>query len=545
MPGARGVDSALVACQTALMRHLLLAAISALPLAAQQEAPVVRVFLLAGQSNMEGHGVVDLDDERDYNGGRGTLAAFLRDPANAAAWPGIRTADGTWVVRDDVFVTYRPQHGPRKAGPLSIGYAVYEGRHHMGPELGIGRALGNRFEEPVLLVKTAWGGKSLAQDFRPPSAGGETGSYYLQMLAEYREAIAGIATDHPQLAKHRVQLDGVIWFQGWNDACDDKATAEYATNLPHLIGDLRREFKDPMLPFVAGETGNWDGDEFRTAQRAGCFAPEVAKGTRFVATRRFLRPPAESPNTSHGHHWYGNAESYLRAGDALGRAMAGIHAARTALAVPSGEQPDAWEKELAKLDTAGLPPARPIVFVGSSSIRGWQTLAEDMAPLPVLNRGFGGSRIFDTVFWLDRLVARFDPAVVVVFAGTNDLAGKEPRTAAWVAQRFDDLVARLRTLGSDAQVCYVAITPTPSRVEHLGLVREANALLAARCAQDPQLHFVDTAAGMVTADGQPDPKWFGKDMLHMNAEGYRHWTATLKPVLERLYAEESRGGAAK
>lgn len=64
-----------------------------------QTAPTLRVFLLAGQSNMEGHGVVDLDDERDYNGGRGTLATFLRDPENAAAWPGLRNADGTWVVR--------------------------------------------------------------------------------------------------------------------------------------------------------------------------------------------------------------------------------------------------------------------------------------------------------------------------------------------------------------------------------------------------------------------------------------------------------------
>jgi hypothetical protein len=103
------------------------------------------VFLLAGQSNMEGHGVVDLDDALDYNGGRGTLQAFLREPANAAAWPGLHSADGTWVQRDDVFVTYRCEHGPRKVGPLSIGFGAYEGKHHIGPELGIGRALGDHF----------------------------------------------------------------------------------------------------------------------------------------------------------------------------------------------------------------------------------------------------------------------------------------------------------------------------------------------------------------------------------------------------------------
>ncbi|MEY4674724.1 MAG: hypothetical protein RL148_2508 [Planctomycetota bacterium] len=527
------------------MRLLLTASFLALTLPAQDPAPVVRVFLLAGQSNMEGHGVVDLDDERDYNGGRGTLAAFLREPANAAQWPGIRSTDGSWVVRDDVFVTYRPMHGPRKVGPLKVGYGPYEGWHHIGPEYGIGRVLGDRYAEPVLLVKTAWGGKSLFRDFRPPGAGGEVGPFYRQMLAEYREALAGIATDHPQLVGHRAQLDGVVWFQGWNDACEQEATATYDRNLVHLVADLRAEFADPKLPFVVGETGNWDGEEFRTAQRRGCFDPAIAANMRFVSTRRFLRPAAESPNTGHGHHWCGNAESYLRIGDALGKAMAGLHAARTPVAVPEGENPQAWEKELAKLDATGMPPARPIVFVGSSSIRGWKTLTEDMAPMPVLNHGFGGSRIVDSVFWLDRLVARFDPSVVVVFAGTNDLAGKTPRPAKWVADRFDELVARLRALGSDAQVCYVAITPTPSRVEHLALVREANALLAARCAQDPSLHFVDTAAGMVTADGQPDPKWFLKDMLHLNAEGYRHWTATLKPLLTGLHAADARGGATR
>lgn len=116
-----------------LLRTLLLAGLLALAAPSQQPAPL-HVFLLAGQSNMEGHGVVDLDDERDYNGGRGTLLAFLRAPENAAAWPGLRAEDGSWVARDDVFVTYRPEHGPRKVGPLSIGFAVYQGRHHIGPD---------------------------------------------------------------------------------------------------------------------------------------------------------------------------------------------------------------------------------------------------------------------------------------------------------------------------------------------------------------------------------------------------------------------------
>ncbi|MFM7261626.1 MAG: sialate O-acetylesterase [bacterium] len=288
--------------------------------------PVLRVYLLAGQSNMEGHGVVDLNDERDYNGGRGTLARFVDDPANKAAWGDLRAAEGApntngWTIRDDVFVSYLTERGTQKAGALTVGYSCYDDAHHFGPELGIGRQLGQRFDEPVLLVKTAWGGKSLMKDFRPPSAEGDTGPYYTKMLEEYRAAIAAIPARFPQFAGHAPHLDGFIWFQGWNDACDRAATAEYAVNLTHLIADVRAEFGQPTLPFVVGETGNWDGEEFRTAQRKGCEDPSVAAHARFVPTRGFLRKPDDSPNKGHGHHWFGNGESYMRVGDALGAAM--------------------------------------------------------------------------------------------------------------------------------------------------------------------------------------------------------------------------------
>ena len=280
----------------------------------------LRVYLLAGQSNMEGHGVVDLNDARDYNGGRGTLAQFVDNPANKAAWGDLRAADGSWFVRDDVFVSYLTEQGSQKAGALSVGFAVYDDKHHIGPELGIGRALGNAFAEPVLLIKTAWGGKSLAKDFRPPSAGGAVGPYYKQMIAEYRAAVAAIPTQFPALAGYTPRLDGVIWFQGWNDGCDEKAAAEYEGNLVHLITDMRAEFGNPKLSFVVGETGNMDNAVLRHAQRDGCLHKEVATGTSFVPTRQFLRDAKQCPNPGHGHHWFGSGESYLLIGDALGKA---------------------------------------------------------------------------------------------------------------------------------------------------------------------------------------------------------------------------------
>lgn len=286
---------------------------------AEPAAPVLRVFLLAGQSNMEGHAVADLDDARDYNGGRGNLVSLLADPAAGARWQSLRRSDGVWTVRDDVFVSYKTE-AVQKSGPLTLGYAVYDDAHHFGPELAIGAALGDRFAEPVLLIKTAWGGKSLAADFRPPSAGGAVGPFYLQMLAEFRAALAGLNTAFPQFAGHEARIEGVFWFQGWNDGCDDAASAEYASNLAHLVHDLRAELGDPRLPFVVGETGNMDNLILRAGQRAGCEQAEGGRA-RFVPTAAFLRRAEDSPNPTHGHHWFGNAESYLLIGDALGRAM--------------------------------------------------------------------------------------------------------------------------------------------------------------------------------------------------------------------------------
>lgn len=311
-----------------------LAILLATSLLAAQKQPILRVFLLAGQSNMEGHGVVDLDDARDYNGGKGSLAHFLAEPANAAAWGDLRGPDGRFAVRDDVFVRYRNEHGTTKAGPLSVGFAVYDDVHHFGPELGLGRQLGRRWHQPVLLVKTAWGGKSLAVDFRPPGAGGNLGPYYTRMLAEYRDALAALPREFPELAaSHTPNLQGIVWFQGWNDGCDDRAAAAYRENLVQLVLDLRAEFGDPTLPFVVGETGNMDNQTLRDGQRDACSDPRVGPFVRFVPTRAFLRAAADSPNTGHGHHWFGNGESYLRIGDALGEVLGELVDARFAWAV--------------------------------------------------------------------------------------------------------------------------------------------------------------------------------------------------------------------
>lgn len=142
------------------MRLLLSLVPLALPLTAPLDDPrPLQVFVLAGQSNMEGQAVVDLNGE-GYNGGRGTLVDLARDPAQAALVGLVRAPDGAWRRREDVWVRYTPEDEAPKLGPLEFGFTPYEGRHHFGPELAFGAVLGDALEAPVLLVKTAWAGRA-------------------------------------------------------------------------------------------------------------------------------------------------------------------------------------------------------------------------------------------------------------------------------------------------------------------------------------------------------------------------------------------------
>jgi hypothetical protein len=207
---------------------------------------------------------------------------------------------------------------------LTIGFAGYEGRHHFGPELEFGHVVGDYLKDPVLLVKTAWGGKSLFEDFRPPSAGGTTGPYYDAMLAGLREAVGSIGEHWPDNADLEIELSGMVWFQGWNDMGNAEGLEEYQTNLAHLIRDVRIALDAPNLPVVIGETGNSDNQALRGAQAAVGRMREFHGTVTFVPTERFRRPAEDSPNVTHSHHWFGNAESYFEIGSALGQAMCNL-----------------------------------------------------------------------------------------------------------------------------------------------------------------------------------------------------------------------------
>ena len=291
-------------------------------------AKALQVYILAGQSNMEGQSVVDLTG-KNYNEGRGTLVEVMARPANAERYAHLRAKDGSWVVRKDVWIRYQREKQPLLIGELSVGYAVYGDKHHFGPELQFGHVVGEASRDQVLLIKTAWGGKSLFRDFRPPSAGGVVGPYYVKMLAEVRAALADLKKDFPAYDGSPVELAGFVWYQGWNDGVNPKtAVPEYEQNLAHLIRDVRKEFKAPKLPVVIGElTGPWvdapkEWTALRQAQANVALMPEFKDTVVFVPTREFVRKPEDSPNPSHGHHEFGNAETYFLVGDALGKAAA-------------------------------------------------------------------------------------------------------------------------------------------------------------------------------------------------------------------------------
>jgi len=291
-----------------------------------EEVRRLQVFILAGQSNMEGQGVVDLDHRKYYNGGRGILKNVMKNPKNAKLYKHIQDADGSWVVRDDVWVRFQTTKELKKGG-LSIGFTGYPGKHHIGPEFQFGHIVGQAIDSQVLLIKTAWGGKSLFSDFRPPSSGGQVGPYYTRMLAEVRDALARIQDDFAEYDKTGYDIAGFVWFQGWNDMFDERARAEYEQNLVNLIKDVRIEFKNPELPVVIGELGNGGPQAnpnmlaIRRAQANAAAQPEFKGTVSFVKTSSFARPAKDSPNVGHGHHWFGNAESYFLIGDAMGRRM--------------------------------------------------------------------------------------------------------------------------------------------------------------------------------------------------------------------------------
>lgn len=191
-----------------------------------------------------------------------------------------------------------------------------------------------------------------------------------------------------------------------------------------------------------------------------------------------------------------------------------------------------WQAEIrafAKQDAEKAPPEAPIVFTGSSSIRLWKTLAEDFPGFPVLNRGFGGSEVFDSYNYAHLTVIQYKPKQVIMYAGGNDIAnGKTPQR---VCADFKAFVAKVHAALPECQICYISNAPNPKRWSMIQDMREASRLIAAYIQTDKRLKFINTHDAMLGADGLPKPDIYQLDLLHMNPKGYAIWTEIVKPFL--------------
>jgi len=337
---------------------LLAASILTGPAASAADKPV-KVFLLAGQSNMEGKAKNPLLDHQATDDKTKALFEHLRK-------------DGKWIVRDDVFIKYLGRHGG-----LTIGYGSPK---RTGVELEFGTAMGDHFEEPVVLIKAAWGGHSLYKLFRPPSAGLPSdeflqqelekaqarvkknnekrkrndplptmddikkpyGSSYRNMMAEVKDVFDNCGTLFPALKGRELEMAGFVWFQGWNDMYGELGPGEYASNMKRLIHDVRKDLKAPKLPVVIAAMGQ-NGSKpakgnmavVKKAQFAMNDVPEFKGNVKTIATDVLVDKAAEAlyphwrerfeewqkTGSDRGYHYMGSAIWFNRIGRAMGETM--------------------------------------------------------------------------------------------------------------------------------------------------------------------------------------------------------------------------------
>ncbi len=202
----------------------------------------------------------------------------------------------------------------------------------------------------------------------------------------------------------------------------------------------------------------------------------------------------------------------------------------TATGRPLQSPENKWEPEIKKFedsDRQNPPPKGAVLFIGSSSIQKWKSLADDFPGTKVINRGFGGSEIADSTVYVDRIVVPYRPKMVVLYAGDNDLAnGKTPQQ---VFEDYKAFVERVHRKLPTARIAFISIKPSPARASLLESMKQANGLVKAYATHARRLVYIDVFTPMLGKDGSPRPELFGPDKLHMNSEGYSLWTSVIAP----------------
>lgn len=218
-------------------------------------------------------------------------------------------------------------------------------------------------------------------------------------------------------------------------------------------------------------------------------------------------------------------------------ALSGLHVQPADAQSVEDPDPLRFENEVNRFkewDSKNSFPDEAILFVGSSSIRMWKT-AEAFPEMPVINRGFGGSQFSDLLYYYDSLVLPYDPIIVVLYEGDNDVASGKPND-----QIFEDYLEFTNRLKSDfpkAILLFASIKPSSSRWEVWPQMREANARIRSHIHQNERFYYVDLASPLLNSDGTPDNSLFLDDQLHLNQNGYGKWNDAIRPLLDRLMSE--------
>jgi lysophospholipase L1-like esterase len=201
---------------------------------------------------------------------------------------------------------------------------------------------------------------------------------------------------------------------------------------------------------------------------------------------------------------------------------------------PGRKRREAWREQwraFEETDRTNPPPHEAMLFVGSSTIRLWSTLEADFPAYLTVRRGIGGAHLEDVTAEADPLIFRHTPRLILVYAGDNDLAdGKTPDR---VADDFETLRSRVRERLPEAFLGFLAIKPSVQRRHLLPEIRAANALVREFVSRDPRLFYVDVFSPMLGVEGEPKAELLAADGLHLSAEGYRVWAATIQAALQR------------
>jgi len=214
---------------------------------------------------------------------------------------------------------------------------------------------------------------------------------------------------------------------------------------------------------------------------------------------------------------------------------------RTAEAAPPAEAKKLpFEDEIKRYEEADKkspPPKGAVLFVGSSSIRMWRSVAADMAPLPAVNRGFGGSKASDVLNFIDRIVTPYEPGSIVYYEGDNDLqSGRKPEQ---IRDDVKTFVEKVRAALPQVKIYVLSVKPSPSRARLWPSAQETNKLLRELAKETKGVAYIDVAGEMLK-DGQARSELFLKDNLHMNAEGYAIWTRIVKAALTGNEPEKAK-----